>query len=230
MKLIAFFSILMPCVLPYQTSIIADEACEMAVEEYKWTKRRIEVEKTAATTAPAEAMLPENKNFERGRRLNAPPGTPDPNENSMDRRRANMEKMVQEARTPQAKTVDGYAYRVKVRNIGKKVAEVLFIEYQFIEAAKPNSVARRQFLCGVNIKPDKAQELQAFSVAGPSDVISVASLAKTDNIFKEQVLINRVEFSDGTIWQRKGWNFGEVRLSLKAVLATPWGAEMCRGL
>lgn len=230
MKFIALFSILLPCVLPYQSSLVADDACAISVMEYKWTKRRIEVEKTTGTTAPAEAMLPENKNFERGRRLNAPPGQPDPNENSMDRRRANMEKMVQESRAPQAKTVDGYAYRIKVRNTGNKVAEVVFIEYQFIEAANPTSVARRQFLCGVNIKPDKTQDMQAFSVAGPSDVISVASLAKADGIFKEQVLINRVEFADGTIWQRKGWNFSEIRLSLKAVLATPWGTETCRSL
>jgi hypothetical protein len=182
------------------------------------------------TTAPAEAMIVENKNFERGKRLNAPPGMPDPNVDTMDRRRANMERMVQESRAPQPKAVQGFAYKVKLKNMGSKVAEVVFFEYQFIETANPASVARRQFLCGVNIKPTREQELQAYSTSGPSDVISVASLAKASEVFQEKVVINRVEYADGTIWQRKDWNFAEIRLTLARALGTPWGAEMCRNL
>ena len=66
---------------------------------------------------------------------------------------------------------------------------------------------------------------------GPSDVISVGSLSnKTENLFEENIVINRIEYSDGTIWQRKGWNFGEVRLGIARAVGTPWGTEMCRSL
>jgi len=127
--------------------------------------------------------------------------------------------------------VDGYAYRVKVQNTSAKVVEVMFWEYQFKEKANPTNVARRQFLCGVNIKPDKEKELQAFSVNGPSDVISVSSLGnKAEELFEEQVVINRVEYADGTIWQRKDWNYAEVKLGIARAIGTPWGTEMCRGL
>ena len=231
MKTLVLMSLLIPWFLPIQTTVVSQDSCPVAVSAHKWTRSRQVVEQlNTGTTAPAEAMIADNKNFERGRRLNGPPGQPDPNTDSMDRRRANMEKMVQESRTVQPKPVDGFAYRVRVQNAGTKLIEVLFLEYQFIESSNPSSITRRQFLCGVHIKPEKAQDIQAFSVAGPSDVISVSSLAKVSDVFQEKVVINRVEYSDGTIWQRKGWNFGEIRLSLAAALATPWGSEMCRTL
>jgi hypothetical protein len=92
-------------------------------------------------------------------------------------------------------------------------------------------MTRRQFLCGVNIKGGKEKDIQAFSASGPSDVIKVDTLAKKPgNAFVEKAVINRVEYSDGSIWQRKDWNFGEVRLTYASALRTPWGSEMCRGL
>jgi len=90
---------------------------------------------------------------------------------------------------------------------------------------------RRQFLCGVQIKPDREKEVLAFSASGPSDVVSVESLSKkAENLFGEKVLINRVEYADGSIWQRRDWNFAEVRSAVTRATATPWGTEMCRGL
>jgi hypothetical protein len=90
-------------------------------------------------------------------------------------------------------------------------------------------VLRRQFLCGVSIKPEKDKELQAFSLSGPHDVISVDTLSKKSP-GEEKVVINRVEYGDGSIWQRKDWSFGEVRLGYARAVSTPWGTEMCRGL
>ena len=118
-----------------------------------------------------------------------------------------------------------------LQNAGEKVIEILFWEYRFFDPLNPKIVARRQFLCGVNIKPAKNQELQAFSVSGPSGVISAQNAGtKSENAFQEKVVINRVEYADGTIWQRKDWNFGEIGMSYRRAVNTPWGTEMCRGL
>jgi hypothetical protein len=217
---------------PAQDGAVTDGGASVVVVSSKWTKsRQTIVPPQTVTTAPAQAMIPANKNFERNRRANGPAGVADPNDESLDGRRAAMEKNVQESRAPKPKVVDGFAYEVKVRNAGKKVIEVVFWEYQFKESANPSNVVRRQFLCGVNIKPDKEKELLAFSLSGPSDVISVASLAKqAGNVFIEKIVVNRIEYADGTIWQRKDWNFAEMMPSIKRAIATPWGAEMCRGL
>lgn len=232
MRTLFLLPLLLVWVLPGQNTARSDEGSAVVVLSFKWAKSRQTVEKLdVPVTTPAAAMIPANKNFQRNVRANDPAGVRDPNGDTIDGRSAALEKSVQEARTPKPKPVDGIAYRVKVQNASRKAIEVIFWEYQFKETANPTTVARRQFLCGVNIKPDKEKELQSFSASGPSDVISVGSLAnKSENLFEERVVINRVEYADGSIWQRKDWNFAEVRLSIARAIETPWGAEMCRSL
>lgn len=232
MRTLLLLTLLLLLVVPIRTATVTDGGSSVVVLGFKWSKSRQVAEQLEPTgTIPAPAMIPANRNFERNRRANDPAGVRDPNADTLDGRSAALEKSVQESRTPKAKPVDGFAYRVKIQNASAKVVEVVFWEYQFKELANPTTVARRQFLCGVNIKPDKEKELQAFSTLGPSDVISVASLAnKSENLFEEKVVINRVEYADGSIWQRRDWNFAEVKLGIARAIGTPWGTEMCRGL
>jgi hypothetical protein len=210
----------------------SDEDSSVVVLGFKYSRSRQVVETPdSGATVPAAAMIQDNKYFQRTARENGSPGQRDPNADTIDGRSAALEKNVQESRTHKPKPVDGFTYQAKVQNASKKVIEIVFWEYQFKEAANPATVTRRQFLCGVNIKPDKEKELQAFSLSGPSDVISVGSLANNSgNSFHEKVVINRVEYADGTIWQRKDWKFAEVKLTFERAIATPWGKEMCRNL
>jgi hypothetical protein len=219
-------------VSPSYAPLASQEGSAVVVLGFKWSRARQIPERTATPdTAPAAAMIPQNKNYQRNVRVNDPAGSRDPNLDTLDGRSAAMERAVQESRTPQSKAVDGFAYKARVQNASSRVIEILFWEYQFTDASNPTAVTRRQFLCGVNIKPGKEKELQAFSVSGPSEVVNVESLAnKSAKAFKENVLINLVEYSDGSILQRKDWNFGEIRLTYVRAVNTPWGNEMCRGL
>src|ERR1044072_2870028 len=133
--------------LPQQVST---DASQIEVTTYKWSKARLTVEKTESAegiTPPASAMIPQNKNFARNGRINDPQGVRDPNSDTLDGRSAQIEKNVQEARSPQTKQVDGFAYRVKVKNSAAQVVEVLFWEYQFIDPASESKTTRHQFLC-----------------------------------------------------------------------------------
>lgn len=234
MRTLLLLLILLTFVSPGQSQNAAgsNEDSLVVVLGFKWSKSSQLVSKQdAATTAPAAAMIPENKVLQRSARASAPVGVRDPNVDTIDGRSAALEKSVQEARTPKSKNVNGFAYQAKVRNASTRVIEVVYWEYQFKELANPTNVVRRQFLCAANIKPAKEKELQAFSMSGPSDVINVESLANKDgNLFEEKVVINRVEFADGAILQRKEWNFNEVKLGIERAIRTPWGTEMCRGL
>ena len=233
MRTFLLLPLLLMFVPPGQNGAPPNDGSPLAVLSFKWTKGRQIVENLnpSGPTTPAAAMIPANRNFERNRRINDPAGVRDPNADTLDGRSAAMEKNVRDSRTPPAKPVDGFAYRVKLQNASAKVVEVVFWEYQFKETANPTNVARRQFLCGVQIKPNKERELQSFSVAGPGDMVSVQSLEnKTGKLFTEQVVVNRVEYADGSIWQRKDWNFAEVRAAIVRATSTPWGMEMCRGL
>jgi hypothetical protein len=119
---------------------------------------------------------------------------------------------------------------VKVQNGSDKLIQTIFWEYQFRETASPANVTRRQFLCSARINAAKAKDLQAFSLSGPSDVVNVKSLAKaTRDQFSEGVVINRVEFSDGSFWQRRDWNVNDLKLIPKARSETR-NLPACRSL
>ena len=230
MKLIFVLPILLSLPIPYQLPSSNGDS-PLVVTKFKWTKARRAVETPPVEgNAPARAMIPQNRNFARNARINDPAGVRDPNADSLDGRSAAMEKNVAESRTAKPKASDGFAYRIKVQNPGTKAVEIVFWEYQFHDPAEPSLVARRQFLCGVNIGADKSKELEGFSLSGPG-VVNVNTLAdKSENPFKEQVLINRVEYADGSIWQRKGWSLNEVKSSYERVLREQWVPGMCKGL
>ncbi len=232
MRTLLLLPLLLTPFAPLQNATGTGDGSAMEVVGYKWTKSRRVVEKTDAQgSAPAAAMTASNRNFERNRRINDPAGVRDPNADTIDGRSAALDKAVRESRSPKTAEVDVFAYKVKLRNAGPKAVEVVFWEYQFEEAADPSNLARRQFLCGVSIKGGKDKELLAWSASGPNGAISVDSLAaKTENPYREKVVINRIEYADGSIWQRKDWNFAEMRASIQSAVSTPWGAEMCRGL
>ena len=136
---------------------------------------------------------------------------------------------MQESRNTKPKAADGFVYKIKVQNAVAKVIEIVFWEYQFQDPADASLVARRQFLCGVNVPANKSKDLEGFSLSGPSEVVNVNTLANRSQN-KEQVLINRVEYSDGSIWQRKAWSLNEVKASYDRVLREQWTPGMCKGL
>lgn len=231
MRTLLLLPLLVASVAQAQEAAAPGDGSSLVVLGSRWSSSRKAVAgQEPAGTAPAATVTREDRNYER-RRAEDPTGLRYPERQTLDARSAAIEKNVRAARTPARTTVEGFEYRAKVRNAGARAVEVVFWEYQFTETANPANVVRRQFLCGVAIKPGKEKELQAFSHAGPSAVIDATSLAnKSGDLFAGKVLINRVEYADGAIWQRKGWSFAEVRASTARAAATPWGAEMCRAL
>ena len=229
MRTLLLLPLLLTPLSPLQNGAV--EVAPLNVVGAKWTKtrQRVAMPDTRGST-PAAAITPADKNFARNRRINDPAGVRDPNADTVDTRSAALDKAVREARG-QTVEVEGYAYRVKIQNASQKNVDVVFWEYQFEETANPSNLTRRQFLCGVQIKGGKEKELQAFGGSGPAGVVSAESLAKgAPNPFAERVVVNRIEYADGSIWQRKGWNYGEVRESIQRAVSTPWGSEMCRAL
>jgi len=229
MKTVLLLSLLLSLLVPFQTPVPTNTDSPLTVANFKWTRARRTVDTPPAEgTSPARAMIPQNRNFARNARVNDPQGVRDPNGDTLDGRSEAIEKSVAEARAPKAQPMDGYLYRIKVQNPATKIVEIVFWEYQFHDPSRPDLIARRQFLCGVTIPEGKGKDLEAFSLSGPSDVVDVKTIDSGG--FKENVLINRVEYSDGSIWQRKTWNFAEVKNSYERVLREKWVPGMCKGL
>ena len=216
-----------------QTLVVSQGKSDLAVLSHKWSKTREVTTSVVPNDFPAPAPSladTARRNAERSERLTDTGGPRQPSGLSVDARAAALEKTSRDARTQQPKLVDGFSYRLRLKSESLKPIEIVFWEYQFIDAATPDIVTRRQFLCGLNLKPGKEKDVIAFSLAGPSRIVSVQTLAnKIEKPPLERVLINRIEYADGTIWQRQDWSFAEIRLSYRNAIATPW-TEMCRGL
>ena len=210
--------------------VAADET-PIAVLSYRWSKdrRAMELIDTSNRNSPQPAMIPQNKNFQRNARINDPAGVRDPNADTIDGRSAELDRITAEARQtkPQA---EGFTYQTKVQNNSAKPVAVVFWEYQFREKGNPTVLSRRQFVCQAKLKPAKARDFEIFTLAAPSSVISVKTLSKkSEPTFDEAVIINRVEFEDGSNWQRKDWNYDDVKLTAKTV-SNAKKQQMCRGL
>ena len=201
------------------------------VLKFKWMKTRISIKKAESVgISPARAVIPQNKNFARNVRMNEPAGVRDPNTDTLDGRSAEMDRITQESRSSKT-DLDGFTFQTRVRNESQKIIEIVFWEYQFAEAANPGNLARRQFLCGVDIRPGKEKDLEGFSLSGPDDVVSVETLQdKKGQEYLDRVVINRVEYSDGSIWQRPGWHLNEVRPTYDRVIKEPWTPGSCKSL
>jgi len=209
------------------------DGSQIAVLSFKWSKSRQTINLSKGEDPlPASAMTPNDKAYARSARINDPAGKRDPNADTVDTRSAALEKSVRAAEKPDTNRVDAFVYQAKIHNASKQVVEVVFWEYQFIDAADPANVTRRQFLCGINLKPDKDKELLGTSPAGPTHMINAETLAnKTASPFQEKVIINRVEFADGKSWTRKDWNASEIKAGYQRAMASLWSPdEMCRAL
>lgn len=202
----------------------------ITVLDFSWQRdRQAAVKSNAEVQVPARSVTNDNKYFQRKAREGQTNVTVDPNETTIDGRSAAIEKNVQEARSATVDAVNGYSYRASVKNGSGKTIKIIFWEYRFTELANPQNVVRRQFICSVNLKPDDKKELLVFSTLGPSDVISAENLGKTtEKLFDEKAVVNRFEFSDGTLRQRGNWKYDDYQKSIERATSTPWGKEVCR--
>ena len=204
------------------------ESSQVTVVSFEWSRSRQLPEKPDGPASPIQPVT-QNRNFERQRREKAPAGERDPNLDTVERRSAELERIVQESRS--GKPVDGYAFKVKVRNGSTKIIQSLIWEYQFTEKLNPANVSSRQFLCGAMLKPERSAEFRVFSTNGPASVVNVASLAsKSRDLFHENVLIDLIEFTDGTMWQRKDWNSEPARRAFAEHRPTERVSSQCIGL
>jgi hypothetical protein len=214
----------------FAQEVSADDG-PIAVVSYKWSRERRarELIDTSAATPPQPAMIPQNKNFQRNARINDPAGVRDPNADTLDGRSAELDRITASSRETKPQT-DGFTYQTKIQNNSAKPVEVVFWEYQFREKGNPTILSRRQFVCLAKMKPAKTRDLEIFTLAAPSSVVSVKTLSKkSEPAFDESVLINRVEFEDGSNWQRKDWNYDEVKLTARTA-SNAKKQQNCRGL
>lgn len=123
-------------------------------------------------------------------------------------RSRDLRKVERDARRGSAKEGDLFSYSVRVHNTDAKVVKNIYWEYVILESENPQNQASRQFFCAAKIKANGRARLHVISSSIPrTKAISAKALAEPKNAFEEKVVINRIEYADGSSWQREGWDF-----------------------
>ena len=116
------------------------------------------------------------------------------------------------------KNVVLYRYVVRLRNGGSKTLKMILWEYRFTDPANPENPSRLQFRCNVNINPDRSKNLEAFTVSPPVRVVNAQSAGKA---LEERVVINRIEYTDGTNWRHPDWSARHSWVTEREKLGSP---------
>ena len=93
-----------------------------------------------------------------------------------------------------------FVYRVTVKNSGTKTITGLVWEYVFFDQERAEQVGQHSFLHRVKIRSGKSMELIGESVRPPTRVIDANK--KGESRLTEEVVIRRIEYEDGSVWQR----------------------------
>jgi hypothetical protein len=96
-----------------------------------------------------------------------------------------------------------YFYRVRLKNTSPKKIKSILWEYQLLDGSDSTILSQRFFFCSVTIKAHSERELQPGTLSPPNRVVSAEN--PDDPAQKQKVVVNQIEYSDGSIWMRDGW-------------------------
>jgi hypothetical protein len=95
-----------------------------------------------------------------------------------------------------------FFYRASMRNTSTKPITEIDWDYVFFDEGTGDELDRRQFTSVQNIGPGKQKELTFTLTTPPTRRISVHSLDKKERSgIAERVVIVRVQYADGSVWQ-----------------------------
>jgi hypothetical protein len=97
-----------------------------------------------------------------------------------------------------------FMYRASMKNLSTKAIKEIDWDYIFLDAATGEELDRRQFTSVQNIGPGKQKELTFTLPTPPTRRVSVYSLDKKERAgIGEKVIIVRVTYADGSVWELK---------------------------
>ena len=95
-----------------------------------------------------------------------------------------------------------FIYKTRIRNGSTKTIKSIDWDYIFRDVSNDTELNRQQFTSDETIGPGKSKELMVVLRKPPTQTISVTSLNTNEkDSLKGEVILVRIEFSDGSVWQ-----------------------------
>ncbi len=101
-------------------------------------------------------------------------------------------------RNTPSKRSEIYVYRAKIKNAGLKTIRVVDWGYTFIDPDTQQELGRHLYSSKVKIRPGQNGDLVGRSATPQTSIVNVKSAGKEPS---EQIVIYRVEYEDGSVWQ-----------------------------
>jgi hypothetical protein len=96
-----------------------------------------------------------------------------------------------------------YFYEAKVKNTGQKVIKMIAWEYLVFDPETEVQIGRHQFIDTSKIRPGKNANLIGYKASPPAKILQAKKPGKdSEHKYSERVVINRIEYDDGSFWQR----------------------------
>jgi hypothetical protein len=96
------------------------------------------------------------------------------------------------------KQSETYIYRAKIKNAGLKTIRVVDWGYMFVDPDTQEELGRHLYSTKVKIRPGQNSDLVGRSASPQTSIVNVKSTSKEPS---EQIVIYRVEYDDGSVWQ-----------------------------
>jgi nitrogen fixation protein len=137
--------------------------------------------------------------------------TPITDDRDLSSRRADMQVMEKKAATSTQTGSPSYQLRLEVKNDGSN--EIRGFAWEFKPTAGPDDYEPKQYLCALRVKAKEKRILELWTPYAPVKVITVD--ARKDALKDGIVVINKVDYADGSVWTKRGWNIQLPADSLK---------------
>lgn len=173
---------------------------DVEIVKHSWSKDRIDWE-ADPFGGPVENFADVRRRIADQRRLERARAGGVPGEASKIEREMRSEQVIK-SRPPKPPRY-AFSYKLSIKNTGAKTIKEIDWDYVFLDAATGQELDRREFTGVEKIGPGKTKELAFLAPTPPTQTISVHSLGKNEREgLREQVVVVRVLYADGTVWQR----------------------------
>lgn len=100
-----------------------------------------------------------------------------------------------------------FIYKTKIKNNHTSAITQIDWDHVFYERGTENELGRQEFTSNEQIGPGKSKELTVTITSPPARTVSVTSLNLEErDRFTEKVVVLRVQYADGRVWQKEKSN------------------------
>ena len=180
-------------------ALAQDAGSGIVVVKFSWDKERIRPRPSLAPLASQDELIQQSR---REQQLAAARNASNrPAANKLETQISNHQRATAKAQQTELPR-DGYRYKVTLLNDGVRVIKSIDWDYLFLDPITQEELARHQFTSDETIKPGKSKEVSVLYLIPPVKTVDVRLLRKKEAVSStEQVVVARIQFSDGSVWQ-----------------------------